>query len=175
MAWPQNHFGQTLQFSRLILACQSQVSHPHFWIYIFDIWYIYIYYSILQYIYRQINTFFWPEKAEIIPRLSPRLRFRSFILPNHKTKAKKPWAQKWSLQPLRKRSAGGELDEKDRAPSNLAASGAFARASVRLGQAADEVLQKVERLKGGCPEPLKGLLGGDGDGCIYDLYIHICI
>ena len=74
---------------------------------------------------------------------------------------------------------GGELDEKDRAPSNLAASGAFARASVPLGQAAEKVLRRVERLKGGCPEPLKGMLGGDGDGCIHivDIYIytHICI
>ncbi|CAL1132757.1 unnamed protein product [Cladocopium goreaui] len=60
---------------------------------------------------------------------------------------------------------GGELDEKDRAPSNLAASGAFARASVRLGQAADEVLQKVERLKGGCPEPLKGFGTPQGAEC----------
>lgn len=25
-----HHFGRTLQFSGLILACQSQVSHPHF-------------------------------------------------------------------------------------------------------------------------------------------------
>eukprot|EP00435_Cladocopium_sp_Y103_P016945 s1384_g4.t1 len=60
---------------------------------------------------------------------------------------------------------GGELDEKDRAPSNLAASGAFARASPRLGQAAEEVLRRVERLKGGCPEPLKGFGTPQGVEC----------
>lgn len=53
------------------------------------------------------------------------------------------------------RFSGGELDEKDRAPTNLVSNGAFHRASPALGKAAEAVLQEVEALKGGVAEPLK--------------------
>ena len=53
---------------------------------------------------------------------------------------------------------GGELDKKDRAPSNLLASGAFRRTSSSLADAAEKVLEKVDVLCGesGEQEPLKG-------------------
>eukprot|EP00438_Fugacium_kawagutii_P022157 Skav235755 [mRNA] locus=scaffold803:182727:196874:+ [translate_table: standard] len=59
----------------------------------------------------------------------------------------------------------GELNEEDRAPSNLATSGAFRRASAALGDAADAVLARVEALRGaGAPEPLRWPRGRQGSG-----------
>jgi len=60
---------------------------------------------------------------------------------------------------------GGELDEKDRAPTNLVSNGAFHRASPALGKAAEAVLQEVEALKGGVAEPLKEFGTAKGSRC----------
>eukprot|EP00434_Breviolum_minutum_P031805 symbB.v1.2.028131.t1/scaffold2948.1/size94957/3 len=59
----------------------------------------------------------------------------------------------------------GELDEKDRAPTNLVSNGAFHRASPALGKAAEAVLQEVEALKGGVAEPLKEFGTVNGSRC----------
>ena len=69
--------------------------------------------------------------------------------------------------------AGGELDKKDRAPTNLVASGAFRRASEALAERAEEVLKKVELLSGAPQQEfLKEWLDFNASG-VFRIILHI--